>query len=342
MSYQNAAREESDREWVTHTYQVLATIDLVGSKLADAESEQRSYMLTGDPLALQSHEYKLDLLSTALKDLRELTADNPVQQSNLDTLAPLINTKLTQMHQGIELRKQKGLEPAAEAIRRGPGLGLMATIRDQLSAMRAEEQKLLLQRKVTADTASRSTKRGIIVGSLIAVAFLLASGLAVNRELRERSRAERALHISEEQFRLAVADVSTYAIITLDIQGNVASWNAGAERIKGYRAQEIIGKHFSSFYPQEDLAACKPEKELETVATVGRLEDEGWRVRKDRSRFWANTVITAMRDAQGKLIGFSKVTRDLTERKRTEENIKKLNMDLQQHVDELTAANREL
>jgi PAS domain S-box-containing protein len=124
---------------------------------------------------------------------------------------------------------------------------------------------------------------------------------------------------SEERFRLLVESVKDYAIFILDPGGHVLTWNLGAERIKGYRADEIIGKHFSTFYPPEDIAAGKTERELEVASRVGRFEDEDWRVRKDGTRFWANVVITALRNADGSLLGFAKVTRDLTERRAAEE-----------------------
>ena len=110
-----------------------------------------------------------------------------------------------------------------------------------------------------------------------------------------------------------------YAIFMLNPDGTVASWNDGAAAIKGYNATEIIGKHFSAFYPQEDIDSGKPDYELRVASEVGRFEDEGWRIRKDGSRLWANVVITAMRDPMGTLIGFAKVTRDLTERRAVEE-----------------------
>ncbi|QFZ19400.1 PAS domain-containing sensor histidine kinase [Saccharothrix syringae] len=122
-----------------------------------------------------------------------------------------------------------------------------------------------------------------------------------------------------EAYRLLVESVVDYAIFLLDPSGRVVSWNAGAERIKGYRAEDIVGRHFSVFYPAEELATRKPWYELEVAAEVGRFEDEGWRLRKDGSRFWANVVITALVDDAGRLRGFAKVTRDLTERRRTEQ-----------------------
>jgi PAS domain S-box-containing protein len=127
---------------------------------------------------------------------------------------------------------------------------------------------------------------------------------------------------SEEIFRSLVAGVKDYAIFMLDPQGRVSTWNTGAERIKGYKGEEIIGEHFSRFYPREDVESGKPGYELKVAASEGWFEDEGWRVRKDGSRFWANVVITALRDQKGKLRGFSKVTRDFTERKKTEEALR--------------------
>src|SRR5689334_16342819 len=112
-----------------------------------------------------------------------------------------------------------------------------------------------------------------------------------------------------------VESVREYAIFMLDPQGYIASWNAGAERIKGYTADEIIGKHFSIFYPEADIQRDKPGYELKVATETGQFEDEDWRIRKDGTRFWANVIITTLRDKDGTLRGFGKVTRDLTERK---------------------------
>jgi PAS domain S-box-containing protein len=128
---------------------------------------------------------------------------------------------------------------------------------------------------------------------------------------------------SEERFRLLVESVRDYAIFMLDPDGHVLTWNAGAERFKGYRADEIIGQHFSRFYPSEALTSGLPDHELKVARQTGVFEDEGWRVRKDGTLFWANVVITAMRDARGELMGFAKVTRDLTQRRAHEEELRR-------------------
>jgi PAS domain S-box-containing protein len=141
----------------------------------------------------------------------------------------------------------------------------------------------------------------------------------VTRDLTERRAAEDALRQSEERFRLLIQEVRDYAIFMLDPDGRVASWNAGAARIKGYTAEEIIGRHFSTFYPAEDVAAGKPKRELEIAVRDGKYEEEGWRVRKDGTLFWANVLITAIRAADGHLVGYAKITRDLTERRASQE-----------------------
>lgn len=141
----------------------------------------------------------------------------------------------------------------------------------------------------------------------------------LEREIQERQRKEEALSQSEERFRLLVEKVKDYAIFMLDPSGRIVSWNSGAERIKGYRAGEIIGQSFSRFYPEAEIQRGRPQRLLKIAAAEGQVEDEGWRVRKDGSRFWADIVITALRDEAGNLRGFTKVTRDITDRKRAEE-----------------------
>jgi PAS domain S-box-containing protein len=140
----------------------------------------------------------------------------------------------------------------------------------------------------------------------------------VTHDLSERRDVEVRLQDSEERFRLLVDGLVDYAILMLDAGGHVETWNAGAERIGGYLSEEIVGKHFSVFYTSEDVAARKPEYELTAATATGRFEDEGWLVRKDGTIFWANTVITALRDASGQLRGFATVARDLTERRAAE------------------------
>jgi PAS domain S-box-containing protein len=150
--------------------------------------------------------------------------------------------------------------------------------------------------------------------------LILAQG-NLEREFSEHRTTQKVLKRSEEQFRLLVDGTQDYGIFLLDPEGKILSWNLGAERIKGYKEWEIVGRHFSYFYPPEEIAKGKPEKELEIARTLGRVEDKGWRLRKDGSRFWANVIITALHDDKGQIRGFSKITRDLTEQRQAEWNL---------------------
>src|ERR1051326_3307749 len=148
----------------------------------------------------------------------------------------------------------------------------------------------------------------------------------------ERKRVEEELRESEERFRLLIETVKDYAIILLDADGRIASWNAGAECITGYRAEEIVGQPFSRFYPRGDGPQKKPERLLKTATAEGRVEDDDWCQRKDGELFWASALLTVLSDESSHLRGFSVVLRDITERKRAEEEIQRLNEELEQRV----------
>ena len=146
--------------------------------------------------------------------------------------------------------------------------------------------------------------------------------LSVIRDISERKKTEDALRQTEQRFRLLVENITDYAVFMMDTSGAVISWNPGAERLKGYRAQEIVGRSFSHFYTLEDIARGTPNESLRVAAAEGRFEGYGWRVRKDGTRFWANAVITSIKDQNGSLLGFAKVTSDFTERRNAEEALR--------------------
>jgi PAS domain S-box-containing protein len=187
-----------------------------------------------------------------------------------------------------------------------------------------------------ADASSDQIVRGYGVGAVDfitkpIVPEVLTAKVGTFLELYKRTER---LRYSEERFRLLVESVKDYAIFMLGTDGQIASWNFGAERISGYRQNEIVGKHFSVFYPREDVQAGKPERGLKIAVAEGRFEGEGWHIRKDGSRFWANVVITPVRDEQGNLRGFAKVTRDITQLREAAQVVSELPARLLQSQDE--------
>ncbi|MDX1921241.1 MAG: PAS domain-containing protein, partial [Candidatus Caenarcaniphilales bacterium] len=144
----------------------------------------------------------------------------------------------------------------------------------------------------------------------------------VTRDLTDKKISRETLRRSEDRYSLMVAEVQDYAIILMDLEGNIENWNKGAEQIKGYKAEEIIGKNFRLFYTEEDKKVGKPDNMLEKAIREGRSQDEGWRLRKDGSRFWGSITIVALHDDLNNIIGFSKLTRDLTERKNAEDTLR--------------------
>ncbi|MGZ5039805.1 MAG: CHASE3 domain-containing protein [Usitatibacter sp.] len=342
--------------WVAHTHEVRAIIARARAAVIDLQNTQRGYAITGQDRDLEGYRAAATELETELPRLLSLTSDNPSQGARLSELASAIDQRLAGSRDIVEARRKRGAEAARSMIEADLPHEQMARIRGMFDALDGEENRLLERR--LADQQSKLALFWLTTGLLVS-ALLVALGVIYSM-VRRRNTEQSALLRSEHRFHLMTQSVVDYAILMLDTEGRVVSWNAGAERIKGYREDEILGEHFSRFYPQADLERGKPRAELEIAAAKGRFEDEGWRLRKDGSRFWANVVITALRDASGALRGYAKVTRDLSERKRAEDalreevvqrrrveaDLQELNRSLESLVaartSELTGANAEL
>ncbi|HYY61808.1 MAG TPA: PAS domain S-box protein, partial [Burkholderiales bacterium] len=223
-----------------------------------------------------------------------------------------------------------GTAAALQIIRANLATDSMGAISSRVDDIVATEEQLLKQREARAAANERATGGVAFTAALLAPTVMVVGALFVVQALLRMRRSERALRQSEDQFRILVSGVTDYAIYMLDPQGRVTSWNAGAERIKGYRADEVIGRHFSMFYTQEDQALGKPDQVLAIAAKEGRYEAEALRRRKDGSEFWASVVLDALRDPDGKLIGFGKVTRDITERRERAEELERMRQNLAQ------------
>lgn len=324
LSYRRSIQAEEDQHWVTHTHHVIENLDAVMTDMLDAETGERGYIVTGDYSYLQPYHSALERISRDVAEIRSLTADNPGQQDSLDRLDPLLSAQLNLIRRGVEAR-ERGTAAGASAVRDGAGKQLMDQLRTSIGDMKQEERRLLQERSEAVAASSQYAEETIVFGYLSALLFLLGAGWIVYEEMRRRTLAEEGLLCSKEQLHLLVSCVTDYAIFMLDPRGHVISWNAGAQRIKGYSASEILGQHFSHFYSAEDIERGKPDLMLKIAAEEGRIEDEGWRVRRDGSPFWANVIITALRDEAGNLLGFTKVTRDLTEANRSEKHVLRQN-----------------
>ena len=326
----NAPQLRRDRELVSRTFEVISTARELEWTGRDAERGQRNYLITGDASHLSTYRTGMQEAPGLLAKLKSLTSDNPEQQARMPVLERELESKLAELRRTAEIRQTRGPDAAFEAVRASLGADTMGAISRTVDAIVEAEEKLLKQRQARAAENERTTARTALVAALLALAVMAVGGLLLVQAFLRARRSERALRASEDQFRVLVGGVTDYAIYMLDPEGRVTSWNAGAQRIKGYEPGEIVGQHFSRFYTEEDRKAGLPGKTLEIAAREGKYEEEAWRVRKDGSRFWASVFIDALRDHDGKLIGFGKVTRDITERREREEELERVRQSLAQ------------
>jgi len=338
----NAMRFDETFRQVDHTHRVLEQLEEVSTGVLSMQTSTRGFVLTGSDEILKPFRESNTTVADATQALLRLTADNPVQQRRLSELKPLLGEAIEIMEERIASRRAKGLNTVWETPAFLRGQDAIARVRLIIRQMAQEERRLLEERVAATRAAARSTIEAAAAGGIAAVVFIIGSGLLVHRDFRARLAIEEALRQSEERSRLMIDGIRDYGIIMLDPTGHIVSWSRGAELIKGYTAAEIIGQHFSRFYPEIARETGFPDRELQEASINGRFEDEGWRVRKDGTRFWANVTISVVRNQKQELIGFVKVTRDLTARRLAQEKIEQLNTDLQLQNARLEIANKEL
>ncbi len=304
---------------VAHSFEVINAAHSLDQAAQDAERGQRGFLITGDDGYLKPYYAGVQQLPAKLQELRQLTRDSAEQQQDIHRLESQIRTKLAELKQTIELRRTQGFEAARRIVETNVGADAMTEITDQIRTVIATENRMLDRRQAALFDEVRIIALTGVLAAILALVVILFGGFLLWRAYRRILRSQALLQRSEERFRLLVSGVRDHALFMLDPAGNVASWNDGAERLSGYRADEIIGSHFSCFFPPEDAAGGAPSRLLEVAATAGSAEAEGWRVRKDGARFWASVVITALHDPDGSLRGFAKVERDITERRGQQE-----------------------
>jgi len=323
-SYRSMVASRESNRWVRHTHEVLEKLQDLLSEMQNIESSYRGFVLTGSESYLES--YRASTLSADQDriSLRNLTVDNPEQQRRIPTLQWLAAQRIQSAQAVIGLRRTMGLEAAAEAARSEPGQQIMDKFQGLISEMQGEELRLLVLRDADAKRRFGQTKTVLIFGTALGTLIAAAAGWSLKRGSSRGELAGAALRDSEEKYQMLLDEIQDYAIFLLDPQGMVISWNAGAERIKGYRSEQIIGHNFSCFFPPEDIKRGWPEEILRMTAASGRHEYQGMRMRKDGSRFLASIIFKALRDPAGNLRGFSEIGRDLSERKESGEKYRGL------------------
>jgi PAS domain S-box-containing protein len=318
LSYRTTQDFISAQRWVTHSEEVITQLQAMLATVVETETDERGYLLTKDKTFLNNRSIAAAKFPDELKQLKDLTSDNPAQQDALNKFEAQTRTAISVADDQIAVFQKSGLQAAMDAEPMQKTQLAMASVQWLTAQMYWTEQVLLVQRREHARIFGNRAELAVISGSSLAVAI---GGLAVfmgRRDLKRRAQAEAALQQNEERFRLMISTIRDYSVLRLDPDGRVASWNEGAQRIKGYASGEIIGQHFSKFYPPETIESGTPQNLLALATENGHSEDTGWRLRKDGSHFWAHVTISRLRNAKGELLGFVEVTRDLTERQQAE------------------------
>ena len=315
VSYRGIVVSDASERWVRHSHQVLQTLQDLRFAIASLQSNCRGFVLTGEEpflLAYQSSGLRMRQDQTAL---RELTADNPEQRRRLPLLESLGNQEIEYAEMVMDRRRKQGMESAISAMRNRPDQQIVGDFQTVIGQVQDEEMRLLILRNEDSQRHLRQIKMLLVLGTVLGLMMAAAAAWDIRRRNSGRGQAEEALRDSEEKYRMLLDGVQDHAIFMLDPQGQIMSWNAGAGRIQGYASEEIIGRNFSCFFPEEDIQRGRPAAVLAIAASSGRHEEQSMRVRKNGSRFLANVTCTALLEPGGALRGFSEVSRDLSESK---------------------------
>jgi len=334
VSYRNATKMIENYRRVTHTQDVLVALDETQSAIADAETGQRGYILTGKEIFLEPYTAALKEIDSDLERLRRLTTDNPNQQRRIALLKPLVSAKLEYLDQVITLRRERGFEAAQRIISTGYGRRVMDDIRKITGEMEEEERQLLKLREAESEASASSTMATLFMLALIVLALLPVAFYIIKRDFIKRRRAEETLRETTTLQR-AILDGAGYMLISTGLDGTIKTFNRAAEQMTGYTAEEVVGKETPAlFHDAEEIAAharelsaelgraIEPGREFrEFVATTEQgipFEREWTIIRKDKTRFPVLFSITALHESENNITGYLAIDADITERKLAE------------------------
>jgi PAS domain S-box-containing protein len=313
LSYRSIVISSESNRWVQHTHEVLENLQELQLAMETLTSSVRGYVLIGDESYLERYRAAKLSLGQHVVAVRDLTVDNPEQQRRIPTLEKLSAERLELAEQNIKLRRDLGPATAEQWTRAGPGLQIMVEYQTIVRQMQGEEQRLLVLRDADTERGLSQTKIILILGTILGLSITVAAGWLVLRDSARRQIAEEALLESERKYRMLIQGIKDYAIYMLGPDGEIRTWNPGAERMTGCTYEEVAGQNFSRFFPAEDVKLGRPQEILRKAAAGGEYEEQGMRLRKNGTRFQVRTALTASRDAAGILRGFSVISRDLTE-----------------------------
>lgn len=342
ISIRQSQRVKDTATAVSETQEMLHHIESLLLNVVDNETSARGYLITGNEDYSALAKNAEEEIRNELSVIRKMITDTAAQRLIDDSLVFYINKRIDFSHEMIAARRLQGMEKAASLVSLGQGKFYTAEIRNIAASLQQREENSLQQRQTRNDKMVSQLGKTLYI--VLAAVFVLS--MLIIRKVKsdvhfiiQRRKREEDLRKSEERFRLLVSNVKDYAIYMIDADGKVASWNTGAEKIKGYSSGEILGRYISVFYTPEDNATREPAYNLEMAKKHGHFEKEGWRLRKDGSLFWANIVISALFDEKGQLQGYAKITRDITERKKSEEQLQMLSRQLNQANDAIYISN---
>lgn len=321
-SYNNNRASYNAAQLVKHTQTVIDEADKVLSLTKDVQLESNGFVITGDSSFLNSYNTSKISFASNINVLRKLTADNSLQQSRVDSLQLLANNLIATAEQFND-SKNNQTERQSLLMRINRSKDSRDDIRRLINEIKSEENKLLAERVATNEKSVTAFKATFF--SMLALIFLLMNIIffVTRYNFRKQKNTEQKLRTSEEKFRLLVNNVKDYAIFMLDASSKIINWNKGAENIYGYTAEEIIGKPVAVFYVADEAKKGVAQLDLVKAKVNGKYQCEGWRVRRDGSKFWADVIFTAIYDEEGELKGFTNVTRDNTERRKADEGVRK-------------------